>query len=323
VLQKAKRATPAPEKLASLIILVNDLPIDSAGPLEIQGKAYAVVRQQLLGRIAPDWAHRHEVEVGEEEKRLYINQFERAGPIARQFIGSYDIDDITTALQRYHLLDAAKRTFYEIASTNARIISKLTEVSFLEILKADLKPATRITEEALKQEWKENGSFWLHTDKHFPSIELHLTDECEFEFRLHYIFQALQGVQAYRIRKCPICSRIFWAGRIDQAACSKQCNQTRRARIWRKNHQEKSRAQRFINAVASLEQPQKSETVTRYLVDAILLRIHDLQHIKPECQLRDIELSKDYNSLKKAIKDGFHPCPFCIRRKEKGGNSNG
>ena len=298
---------------------MNDLPIDSAGPLEVQGRAYAVVRRQFVGRIPSDWPRSYGAEVGEAERELYISQFERAGPIARQFIGPYDTDDITTALQRYHLLDAAKRTFYEIANVNTHIISKLTEHSFLEFAKADLKPNTRISEEALKQEWKENSSFWLHTDQHFPSIELHLTDGCQFEFKLHYIFQALQGVQAYRIRECPICKRIFWAGRIDQAACSKQCNQTRRARIWRKNYQEKYKAQRFLNAIDPHKSPQKSAGATRYLADAILLRVHDLQHTKPGCQLREIELSEDYHSLRQAKKDGFEPCPFCIRSKEKGG----
>lgn len=319
MLQRANRATLAPEKLDSLITLVNDLPIDSAGPLEIQGKAYAVVRQQLVGRIPPDWPYSPMPEIGEQEKKLYMDQFERAGPIARQFIGSYDFDDITTARQRYNLLDAAKRTFYEIASVNTRIISELTKISFMEFVKADLKPTTRISEQALKQEWKEKGSFLLHTDLHFPSIELHLTDECEFEFELHYIFQALQGVQAYRIRNCPICRRIFWAGRIDQAACSKQCNQTRRARLWRKNYQEKYKAQRFLNAIASLESPQKSAPATRYLVDTILLRIHDLDRTKPGCELQGIQQHKDYHSLKEAKKDGFRPCPFCIRSKPKGG----
>jgi hypothetical protein len=52
------------------------------------------------------------------------------------------------------------------------------------------------------------------------------------------------GVEARRVRMCPICRRIFWAGRIDQPACSKKCGTNYRQKKWRINYKEKYLQQR-------------------------------------------------------------------------------
>jgi hypothetical protein len=44
------------------------------------------------------------------------------------------------------------------------------------------------------------------------------------------------GVEAMRVRVCPLCDRIFWAGRSDQPACSKKCAHTLRTRRWREGY---------------------------------------------------------------------------------------
>jgi len=46
---------------------------------------------------------------------------------------------------------------------------------------------------------------------------------------------ALDGVEAVRVRQCPVCGRFFYAFRKDQKACSKRCNSSRRVRDWRAN----------------------------------------------------------------------------------------
>ncbi len=52
------------------------------------------------------------------------------------------------------------------------------------------------------------------------------------------IIEALteKGVDATRIRICTVCKRVFWAGRMDQFRCSKQCGQIHRVREWRKQY---------------------------------------------------------------------------------------
>lgn len=44
------------------------------------------------------------------------------------------------------------------------------------------------------------------------------------------LLQTLEGVEADRIRKCPICARFFWAGRMNQPCCGKACANVRRVR---------------------------------------------------------------------------------------------
>lgn len=46
---------------------------------------------------------------------------------------------------------------------------------------------------------------------------------------------ALEGVETRRIRRCPICDKLFYALRVTQQTCSHRCNATRRVRAWRAN----------------------------------------------------------------------------------------
>ena len=50
--------------------------------------------------------------------------------------------------------------------------------------------------------------------------------------------RALEGIEATRVRQCPICGRFFLVLRKDQKACSKRCNAVRRVRNWRANQEE-------------------------------------------------------------------------------------
>jgi hypothetical protein len=65
------------------------------------------------------------------------------------------------------------------------------------------------------------------------------------------LLQALQGVEASRIRECPICGRIFWAGRVDRPCCGKRCAGVRRTRRWRDRYPEKYKPQRIKKAEAA------------------------------------------------------------------------
>jgi hypothetical protein len=46
---------------------------------------------------------------------------------------------------------------------------------------------------------------------------------------------ALAGIEAVRVRQCPVCKGFFFALRKDQKACSTRCNAVRRVRQWRAN----------------------------------------------------------------------------------------
>ena len=51
---------------------------------------------------------------------------------------------------------------------------------------------------------------------------------------------AVDGVEAQRIRECenPKCLRIYWAGRLDQPCCSKECANVRRVKKWRERYRD-------------------------------------------------------------------------------------
>ena len=69
---------------------------------------------------------------------------------------------------------------------------------------------------------------------------------------------ALDGVETQRIRRCPICEKIFFSQRITQRACSKLCNQTRRVREWR-SKQAKYEYNRKLKSAGV--KPQKKESL--------------------------------------------------------------
>lgn len=236
--------------------MTNDLPQDAPDVIRITEKAYSIV-SDLKGRPATG----SEKEIDEEIEKEYGVQIKRLGPKAREFVGPSDPDHIKTARQRYDLLASAQRTLLGIAGVNSKVISDHTPGIWDQLFKA--KSGVRVTKDSLRKGWKERGSFWLYFDKHFPLVDLALDDEGKFILKHHKILEAIEGVEAFRIRQCPICQRIYWAGRLDQLACSKQCNQTRRARAWRKSYSTKYKLQRIKKATEAEQQSLKTSKVPR------------------------------------------------------------
>ena len=59
------------------------------------------------------------------------------------------------------------------------------------------------------------------------------------------------GSEVWRIRECPICQKLFWAGRSDKRTCSVVCGNTHRQREWRCWYSENSgeyKEQRYKSA---------------------------------------------------------------------------
>jgi hypothetical protein len=66
-----------------------------------------------------------------------------------------------------------------------------------------------------------------------------LSEEGIINFELSPFAEALQGVNISRLRTCEICSRFFWASRLDAYTCSKQHAETRKKRLQRQSWKEK------------------------------------------------------------------------------------
>jgi len=58
------------------------------------------------------------------------------------------------------------------------------------------------------------------------------------------LLECILTVEEGRIRRCPICMKIYWADRKDQPACPKSCSHALRSRRYRKNYLEKYKHQR-------------------------------------------------------------------------------
>jgi hypothetical protein len=51
----------------------------------------------------------------------------------------------------------------------------------------------------------------------------------------------LEKIELERIRKCPVCETLFWAGRLDQSACRPRCANVLRAKTWREKYAAKNK----------------------------------------------------------------------------------
>jgi len=69
--------------------------------------------------------------------------------------------------------------------------------------------------------------------------------------------QALVGVEASRIRICPYCRILYWAGRSDQPACSPKHAHALRAQAWRDRYEGKYKQQRYQRSESKNTKPKR------------------------------------------------------------------
>jgi hypothetical protein len=69
------------------------------------------------------------------------------------------------------------------------------------------------------------------------------------------LFQVLESVEAERIRECPVCGRLFWAGRLDQSACHLHGNVLRARRLREKRRNQKQQEHRVLSAPKVRDRP--------------------------------------------------------------------
>lgn len=65
-----------------------------------------------------------------------------------------------------------------------------------------------------------------------------ISSEGLIEFEKDEFLRAIEDVEVERLRCCAICGKYFWAGRLDQQCCSKNCANALRNRRWRENSKE-------------------------------------------------------------------------------------
>ena len=120
------------------------------------------------------------------------------GPAAQRAIFTDDLQNAADLGQRLLGLGAAKRAFQIVANSK-----------------------DSLTPRALPLPIERSASLWLESGK--------------LSVKLAPFLEALQGLEVERLRICPICSQIFWAGRLDKSGCSENCSRVLRQRRLREN----------------------------------------------------------------------------------------
>jgi hypothetical protein len=137
-------------------------------------------------------------------------------PAFRQYLGPLYGERISSAHSKYQQLRAARQTLRAI------IVAGKDNFRYKEIRLKNI---------------------------HDALVELPIDEQGRIQVSPSPIVKALEGVEAFRIRLCPVCGKIFWAGRLDQPCCTPVCAHVLRTRRWRENYQEKYKQQRINRAL--------------------------------------------------------------------------
>lgn len=133
-------------------------------------------------------------------------------PETREFLGP--VSDLNQFLVRYKLLESAREVLLGIAARygSSGLLARSSE---LMIYDARLPVEVPFS----------------------VTVNLVVNDKGLLGASDNLLLHALIGVRADRIRACTICSRIFWAPRINSECCGEKCRKTYNQRCSRKNRQ--------------------------------------------------------------------------------------
>lgn len=90
------------------------------------------------------------------------------------------------------------------------------------------------------------GSMYYYSSA--STSHFYLNKEGKISFTPSPLAELLEGIEAVRVRECPVCYKYFWAGRKDMRGCSPQCSHTLRQRKFRERYQERYKQQRYKKA---------------------------------------------------------------------------
>jgi hypothetical protein len=230
---KASRSlTPVPEELGKLLRLVNIVPPDVELPdiaEMLKGVSPLFEEAELLvliGKICKTLPDLVSIYIWLGEEKLFSIFDGTANFSARELLDKhrpfekrYDAEAFVSENTRGHLA-GVKYTYLREAREMLRDIIRRRELSpyFLKPL-----PNTRLS-----------VSIGLIT----------IGKDGLVKYSPPRFVKAIEGVEAARIRVCEVCKLLFWAGRLDQKACTTKCARVLRTRRWREKYQESYKLQR-------------------------------------------------------------------------------
>jgi hypothetical protein len=216
--QKVSRIRPIPEALRKAIERANSLPRKQKVPTvaDIVRAQNKISERDLQKAIEDRENGRELLKESQANWLLEAHQIviQRLPEILQEFIGPVTQDTIDEAFQRLYFLSQTIELVRHIAESNSATDRSplLYAVPFDMILKTDSK------------------GYITYSLSPSPLLE------------------ALEGIEAFRIRECPVCNKIYWAGRKNKPGCSPQCGGIIRTRKWRERWEEKYKQQRIAKA---------------------------------------------------------------------------
>ena len=275
----SQKASEIPQALGELIELINGLPSDA------QDRMKDIMRATELDQLPlVSIDYQYDMHLLMRLIRNFASYVEQLPTQVRDFIGHIHPKTIVGAITRWVLLTNARRVLEEIARRNAatgrprdavtgepkddlllppdtaslEAITENLHGQALEDTKKELRKYKESFRKAYMQDRKAERQ-WIHDTMLYmwrQGIEvttvstLQLNDKGQIDMAPNLLIDSLQGVEAYRIRKCVICDLFFYATRIDLAACPKpkKCSGVLRTRIWRSRYDEVYQKQRVDRA---------------------------------------------------------------------------
>ena len=215
------RKHKAPERLEELIRMVNQVP---DGLQTIDQLHYKVILEHEFPEQIQKEAELLRDEIGKLPNEL--QEFVGNCPLPCRLPPDYTPADLDATVSAEMQRDKASRK-YRYLLEGKQMLTHIAEGQWLE----NIGPFRML------------ASNWLSVDAN-GLIELQTPP----------LLECVQGVEAQRIRKCPVCEKIFWAERKDQQGCSVPCSHALRNRKYRRSYSEKYKLQRMLkqNTTATL-----------------------------------------------------------------------
>lgn len=246
---KTKRTRPIANKLGEMLNLVNLLPKDADERLSykvnLRGVPLLPIIQEVIKQPLGEWSgvipagpssmefviparkkghasstllDNHMAQQSRNDFAHYI--LELPEPL-QQYIGtntSGSPQAYQESRRRYDDLVAARDFLMQIAKINAEILST----------------SSSLDEEAMLEFWRRRGINDLVRSKQ-ALVNWSLDDKgCPIPHISSWLSDLSEGLEVVRIRQCPICSKLFWAGRVDKSTCpNEKCGWKWRKRLQR------------------------------------------------------------------------------------------
>lgn len=258
-----RTASPSPE-LAKLIELVNGLPKDACDTVTMEYRVR--LADPGLGVF----------EVMKEVAGCFEAELERSSEIVREHTGpardSHGLIIAAESQGRYNRLIVARSVLEVLGIHNGSAIEVALGMARALKTKRPMEDVKAVTRETLLMWWERLPmSEVQQVVSRIPdgqrrditvSLRWSVNKKRELEFVSIPGFPAIEQNDCLRIRQCPRCGKIFFAGRLHQSACPEPCAHILRTLRWREAYNAKYKRQRYEKAESqdATKKPRGSKT---------------------------------------------------------------